>query len=135
MDRVELDPHVFGLPPRPDVVHSVLRWKLRKMHTGTNASKRYATVRGGGRKVAPQKGRGMARHGSIRAPIFRGGVKAHGPVVRDKTYKIPQKMVAMALRSLLSDKLAAGELTIVDGAELEVRARPPLPRHQPSPPR
>jgi large subunit ribosomal protein L4 len=70
-----------------------------------------------------QKGTGRARHGSNRVNIFRGGAKAHGPVPRDHSYRLPRKVRQMALRVVLSAKLDAGELLIVeDGTLASVRA-------------
>ena len=69
---------------------------------------------GGGAKPWRQKGTGRARQGSIRAPQWRGGGIAHGPVPRDYRQRTPKKMVRLALRSALSDRAAAGRVMVVD---------------------
>ncbi|MGH9266503.1 MAG: 50S ribosomal protein L4, partial [Acidimicrobiales bacterium] len=74
-----------------------------------------AEVRGGGRKPWRQKGSGRARQGSIRAPQWRGGGVAMGPRPRSYVQRTPKKMVALALRSALSDRAAEGKVVVVDG--------------------
>jgi large subunit ribosomal protein L4 len=61
-----------------------------------------------------QKGTGRARHHSARAPQFRGGGKAHGPVVRSHEHDLPKKVRALGLRHALSAKMKADELIIID---------------------
>ena len=67
-----------------------------------------------GAKLYKQKGTGRARHGSARAPQFRGGGKAHGPVSRSHAHDLPKKVRALALRHALSAKAKSGGLIVVD---------------------
>ena len=99
-------------------MYDVLRAQLNARRAGTAKTKGRSEVRGSSKKVYRQKGTGNARHGSIRAPIYVGGGKAHGPQPRDYGYRPPRKMRLGAMRSALSLKLQKGQLTIVDEFKL-----------------
>jgi large subunit ribosomal protein L4 len=109
-----LKDEIFGLEPRADILHRMVRYQGLKAMAGTHASKGRADVAYTGHKVGKQKGGGVARHGSRRAPQFRGGGRAFGPVVRSHAIDLPKKVRALALKHALSAKAQAGELTIVD---------------------
>lgn len=106
--------HVFGLEPRQDLLHRVTRWQLARRQQGTHQAQSRADVSRTGAKMYKQKGTGRARHSSARAPQFRGGGKAHGPVARSHAYALPKKVRALGLRHALSAKLKANELIIVE---------------------
>ena len=111
---VSLSDAIFGLEPREDIIARVVRWQLAKKQQGTHKAKGRAEVARTGAKMFKQKGTGRARHHSARAPQFRGGGKAHGPVVRSHAHDLPKKVRALGLRHALSAKLRAEELIIVD---------------------
>ena len=111
---VTLDDAIFGLEPREDIIARVVRWQLAKKQQGTHKAKGRAEIARTGAKMFKQKGTGRARHHSARAPQFRGGGKAHGPVVRSHAHDLPKKVRALGLRHALSAKLRAEELIIVD---------------------
>ena len=112
--KVSLSDAIFGLEPREDIIARVIRWQLAKKQQGTHQSLTRAEVSRTGAKMYKQKGTGRARHHSARAPQFRGGGKAHGPVVRSHEHDLPKKVRALALRHALSSKAKAGELVVVD---------------------
>ncbi|OBZ96347.1 50S ribosomal protein L4 [Pararhizobium polonicum] len=112
--KVSLSDAIFGLEPREDIIARVVRWQLAKKQQGTHKAKGRAEVSRTGAKMFKQKGTGRARHHSARAPQFRGGGKAHGPVVRSHAHDLPKKVRALGLRHALSAKLRAEELIIVD---------------------
>ncbi|KQV30878.1 50S ribosomal protein L4 [Rhizobium sp. Root73] len=112
--KVSLSDAIFGLEPREDIIARVVRWQLAKKQQGTHKAKGRAEVARTGAKMFKQKGTGRARHHSARAPQFRGGGKAHGPVVRSHAHDLPKKVRALGLRHALSAKLRAEELIIVD---------------------
>ncbi|CAM9488106.1 unnamed protein product, partial [Sphacelaria rigidula] len=114
-----LDPSVFGVPVRRDVVHDVIRWQLARRRKGNAKTKRIGEIRGSGRKVRPQKGQGRARAGHSRPPHWRGGAKAHGPRVRDWSYKLNKKFKKLGLRCALSARLREGKLKVVDNLDFE----------------
>ncbi|MCM2451428.1 50S ribosomal protein L4 [Agrobacterium vitis] len=111
---VSLSAAIFGLEPREDIIARMVRWQLAKKQQGTHKTKTRAEVSRTGAKMYKQKGTGRARHHSARAPQFRGGGKAHGPVVRSHEHDLPKKVRALALRHALSAKFKADELIIVD---------------------
>jgi len=111
---VELDDAVFGIEPNGAVLHQVVTAQLAARRAGSASTKTRAEVRGGGAKPWRQKGTGRARHGSIRAPQWRGGGVAHGPKPRSYRQRTPKKMVRLALRSALSDRAADGKVLVVD---------------------
>ena len=112
--EVKLSDEIFGLDPREDILQRVVRWQLAKKQQGTHKAKGRAEIARTGTKMYKQKGTGRARHSSARAPQFRGGGKAHGPVVRSHEHELPKKVRALGLRHALSAKLKASNLIIVD---------------------
>ena len=112
--KVSLSDAIFGLEVREDIIARMVRYQLAAKRQGTHQSLTRAEVSRTGAKMFKQKGTGRARHHSARAPQFRGGGKAHGPVSRDHSYDLPKKVRALALRHALSAKAKASELIIVD---------------------
>ncbi|MBE7186348.1 MAG: 50S ribosomal protein L4 [Methylobacterium mesophilicum] len=116
---------IFGLEPREDILQRMVRWQLAKRQAGTHQTLGRAEIARTGAKLYKQKGTGRARHGSARAPQFRGGGKAHGPVSRSHAHDLPKKVRALALRHALSAKAKAGGLIVVDdlvAAEAKTKA-------------
>src|SRR5947207_8225733 len=111
---VELPDELFGITPNVAVMHQVVTAQLAAARSGTHSTKTRAEVRGGGAKPWRQKGTGRARHGSIRAPQWRGGGVAHGPKPRDYSQRTPKKMIRLALRSALSDRASESKVIVVD---------------------
>ena len=116
---VELPDDVFGLEPRADLLHRMVRYQLAKRRAGTHKAKARAEIRGSGAKIYRQKGTGRARHGPRKAPQFRGGGKAFGPSPRDHAIDLPKKVRALALRHALSAKARGEELLVLDAASLK----------------
>ena len=112
--EIELNDTVFGIEPNTAVMHEVVKNHLANMRQGTQSTLTRAEVRGGGRKPWRQKGTGRARQGSIRAPQWPHGGIALGPKPRTYRYTLNKKTRALAIRSALSAKLAAGALVVVD---------------------
>jgi large subunit ribosomal protein L4 len=116
---IELDDAIFGLEPRQDLIARMVRYQLAKRRAGTHQSKGRADIWRTGKKLGKQKGSGGARHGSARAPQFRGGGKAHGPVSRDHAHDMPKKVRALALRHALSAKAKDGGIIVWADAKVE----------------
>ncbi|MFZ1812926.1 MAG: 50S ribosomal protein L4 [Rhizobiaceae bacterium] len=112
--KVSVSDAVFGLEPRADILERMVRYQLAKRRAGTHAVKNRAEISRTGAKLYKQKGTGRARHSSARAPQFRGGGRAFGPVVRDHATDLPKKVRALALRHALSSKLKSEAIIIVD---------------------
>lgn len=115
---VELSDAVFGLEPRADILHRVVRWQRAKSQAGTHSVLTRAEVSYSTKKIYRQKGTGGARHGSKKAPIFRHGGVVKGPTPRSHAHDLPKKFRALGLRHALSAKAKAGELVILDAATL-----------------
>ena len=111
---VSLSDAIFGLEPREDIIARMVRYQLAKKQQGTHKTLTRGEVSRTGAKMYKQKGTGRARHHSARAPQFRGGGRAHGPVTRSHAHDLPKKVRALALRHALSAKLKADELIIID---------------------
>lgn len=118
VSQIELADTVFGIEVNETVVHQVLVNFLANQRQGTQSTKTRAEVRGGGIKPWRQKGTGRARQGSIRAPQWIKGGIALGPKPRDYRYKLPRKVKQLAIKSVLTSKLAEGKLVIVDSMNL-----------------
>ena len=111
---VTVDKSVFGIKPNESVVHQAVITELSNERQGTHASKNRSKVRGGGRKPWKQKGRGVARAGTNRSPIWRGGGTVFGPQPHDYKVKISKKMKRLARRSVLSYRAKEGDILVVD---------------------
>jgi large subunit ribosomal protein L4 len=114
---IELADSVFGLTPiRKDILARVVHWQLAKRRAGTHAVKERGDVSGTTKKSSRQKGGGRARHGSLRAPQYRGGGVVFGPVVRDHAYSLNKKIRTLGLRMALSSKAITENLVVLDAA-------------------
>ncbi|MBB3951271.1 50S ribosomal protein L4 [Aureimonas jatrophae] len=111
---VTLNDAIFGLEPREDILQRMVRYQLAKRQQGTHQTLGRAEIARTGAKLYKQKGTGRARHGSARAPQFRGGGKAHGPVSRSHAHDLPKKVRALALRHALSAKAKSGAILVID---------------------
>ncbi|MEO5358356.1 MAG: 50S ribosomal protein L4 [Nitrospirae bacterium YQR-1] len=118
VDSIQLPKEVFGLEPRPDILHAVVTNYLANQRQGTHATKTRGLVRGGGKKPWKQKHTGRARHGSIRSPLWKGGGTIFGPQPRDYSYKVNKKLRRLAVRLALSDKNTTGNLYVLDAFQI-----------------
>jgi large subunit ribosomal protein L4 len=116
---VELPDEVFGVQVNVPVMHRVVRAQLAAARAGTHSTKTRSEVRGGGRKPWRQKGTGRARQGSIRAPQWTGGGVVFGPTPRDHDLRVNKKEKVLALRSALTDRLAGGNLKVLDALDFD----------------
>jgi large subunit ribosomal protein L4 len=116
--EIELDDAVFGLEPRADVLHRVVRWQRAKAQAGTHSVLGKSDVSYSTKKIYKQKGTGGARHGSRKAPIFRHGGVYKGPTPRSHAHDLPKKFRALGLRHALSAKAKAGELMVLEAADM-----------------
>ncbi len=114
VSKMKLNETVFGIAPNEDVVYRAVQSELTNSRQGTHSAKSRGMVRGGGRKPFKQKGRGVARAGTIRSPLWRGGGTVFGPQPHGYSYKMPRKMKLLARRSILSYKANNNGLIILD---------------------
>ena len=121
--QVELADAIFGLEPRPDLLHRMVRYQLLKRMAGTHHAQDRSEVTVTGKKFVKQKGSGGARHGDRSAPQFRGGGKAFGPKPRSHAIEMPKKVRALALRHALSVKAKAGEIVVLEKASADGKTK------------
>jgi large subunit ribosomal protein L4 len=114
---VELDADLFGLEPRTDILHRVVRWQRNNAQAGTHKVKTRSETSYSTKKIYRQKGTGGARHGDRNAPIFRKGGVYKGPTPRSHGHDLPKKFRKLGLRHALSAKAKAGELVVIEDAE------------------
>ena len=114
---VELGDEIFGLEPRADILHRVVRWQRNKAQAGTHKVKTRSEVSYSTKKIYRQKGTGGARHGSRKAPIFRKGGIYKGPTPRSHAHDLPKKVRKLGLMHALSAKLKDGSLVIIENIE------------------
>lgn len=115
---IELNESIFGLEPRPDLLHRMVRYQLAKRQAGTHDVKNRSEISRTTKKMYKQKGTGGARHGSQRANIFRGGGRAFGPTPRSHAHDLPKKVRALALRHALSAKAKDGGIVVWEDAKV-----------------
>ena len=113
--EVTLNEEIFGIEPNESVVYDAIIMQRASLRQGTHAVKNRSAVRGGGRKPWRQKGTGRARQGSIRSPQWRGGGVVFGPTPRSYSYKLPKKVRRLAIKSVLSEKVAESKFVVVEG--------------------
>ena len=113
---VDLGEDIFGLEPRADILHRVVRWQRNNAQAGTHKVKTRSETSYSTKKIYRQKGTGGARHGDRNAPIFRGGGIYKGPTPRSHGHDLTKKFRKLGLKHALSSKAATGKLVILDEA-------------------
>ena len=113
---IDLADDIFGLEPRADILHRVVRWQRARAQAGTHSAKTRTEVSYSTKKIYRQKGTGGARHGDRNAPIFRKGGIYKGPTPRSHGHDLTKKFRKLGLRHALSSKAATGSLVILDAA-------------------
>ena len=111
---VMVDASVFNVKPNMDAVRRAILSEMENSRQGTHGSKSRGMVRGGGKKPWKQKGRGVARAGTTRSPLWRGGGTVFGPQPHQYEYKLPRKIKRLARRSILSEKLRNNEIIVLN---------------------
>jgi len=112
--KVSVSDAVFGLEPREDLIHRMVRYQLAKRRAGTHDVKNRSEINATTKKMYKQKGTGSARHSTKKAPQFRGGGRAFGPTPRDHGFDLPKKVRTLALKHALSAKQASEQIIVVD---------------------
>lgn len=123
--NISLSRDVFMIP-REDIIARVLKYEESMRAQNTASTKQLGQVRGSTRKPFPQKGRGKARVGTLRAPQFRGGYTVHGPRPGGKIIDIQRKVYTLGIRSTLGAKFYQDQLMVVDKLEMDTISKPKL---------
>jgi large subunit ribosomal protein L4 len=111
---VDLPSEIFDAQTNIPLIHQVVTAQLAAARQGTQKAKNRGETSGSGKKPFKQKGTGRARQGSVRAPLQRGGGAAHAVRPRDYAQRTPKKMIAAALRGVLSDRQRNDRLHVLD---------------------
>jgi large subunit ribosomal protein L4 len=117
---IDLEPSIFALPVRPDILARVIRWQLALRQSGTHKTKGISEISGTTKKPHRQKGTGRARQGSLRSPQFRGGATIFGPVVRSHAHKLNKKFRKLAVKTALSTKYQESRICVLDSFDKSV---------------
>jgi large subunit ribosomal protein L4 len=117
--KAELDDSIFGIEPNETVLYEDVRRILANKRQGTAKTKERGEVRGGGRKAYKQKGTGMARRGTIRSPLLKGGGTVFGPKPRTYTVRLTKKAKRLARKSALSLKATEEAIKVVENFTYE----------------
>ena len=119
VSSVDVDKFIFGIEPNVNIVNQAVNAELTNLRQGTRSSKNRSMVRGGGKKPFKQKGRGGARAGTIRSPLWKGGGTVFGPQPYNYSIKMPKKMRNLARRSVLSNHFKNDNIFVLDSINLE----------------
>jgi large subunit ribosomal protein L4 len=123
---VDLPSEIFDAQTNIPLIHQVVTAQLAAARQGTQKAKNRGETSGSGKKPFKQKGTGRARQGSIRAPLQRGGGAAHAVRPRDYAQRTPKKMIAQALRGVLSDRQRNDRLHVLDQIAAEASTKSAL---------
>jgi large subunit ribosomal protein L4 len=116
---VDLGEDIFGLEPRADILHRMVRWQRNNAQAGTHKVKTRRETSYSTKKIYKQKGTGGARHGDRTAPIFRKGGIYKGPTPRSHGHDLTKKFRQLGLKHALSAKAAEGNLVVLDVASMD----------------
>lgn len=118
-EKVELSDDIFAIEPNDHVVYLSVKAYLANQRQGTHKTKERSEVSGGGKKPWKQKGRGGARAGSSRSPLWVGGGTIFGPKPRDYRQKLNKKVNILARKSALSMKAKANQIMVVEDFDFD----------------
>ncbi len=113
-EKMELADSIFGIEPNDHAIYLSVKAHLANKRQGTHKSKERSEVRGGGKKPWKQKGRGGARAGTNRSPLWVGGGRIFGPRPRNYRQDLPKKVKKLARKSAFSYKVKDSQLMIVE---------------------
>jgi len=119
VDSLEVDKKLLIADSHSSVVRQAVLSELTNLRQGTHSSKNRSAVRGGGKKPWKQKGRGVARAGTIRSPLWKGGGTIFGPEPHSYNHKLPKKMGKLARKSVISKKIIDGQIMVLDKIVME----------------
>ena len=119
VSSIVVDKSVFGIEPNLNAINQAVNTELTNLRQGTRSSKNRSKVRGGGKKPFKQKGRGGARAGTIRSPLWKGGGTVFGPKPYNYSLKMPKKMRNLARRSVLSNHFKNSNIFVLSSINLE----------------
>ena len=114
IEKMDADDKIFKVELKNSVIRQAVLSERTNLRQGTHSSKNRSAVSGGGKKPWKQKGRGVARAGTTRSPLWKGGGVVFGPEPHKYKHKLPKKMSKLARRSVLSDKISKDEFKVLE---------------------
>ena len=114
LEKVNADDKIFKVELKGSVIRQAVLSEHTNSRQGTHSTKNRSAVRGGGKKPWKQKGRGVARAGTIRSPLWKGGGVVFGPNPHKYKHKLPKKISKLARRSIISDKIFKNEFKVIE---------------------
>ena len=118
-DKIDLSDSIFAIEPKDHAIYLSVKAFLANQRQGTSKSKERGEVRGGGKKPWKQKGRGGARAGTSRSPLWVGGGTIFGPRPRDYRQDLPKKVRRLARKSAFSYKVKDSQLMVIEDFNIE----------------
>ena len=119
VEKMNADDKIFKVELNSSVIRQAVLSERTNSRQGTHSSKNRSAVNGGGKKPWKQKGRGVARAGTIRSPLWKGGGVIFGPEPHKYKHKLPKKMSKLARRSVLSDKILKDEFKVLEKISMD----------------
>jgi large subunit ribosomal protein L4 len=116
--KVTLNKEIYGIEPNDHAIYLDVKHHMANKRQGTHKAKEKGEITGSTRKLRKQKGSGMARVGSIKSPLFKGGGRIFGPEPRDYSFKLNKKTKQLARKSALSYKAKAGSIVVLEDIEM-----------------
>ena len=113
-EKKDLLPEIFKIEPNDHAIWLAVTAEMAHRHQGTVSTKNRSAVRGGGRKPWRQKGRGTARAGTIRSPLWKGGGRIFGPTPRSYSKRLPKKIGRLARKSALSYRAKEEKVQLIE---------------------
>ena len=119
VEKVNADDKIFKIELKSSIIRQAILSERTNLRQGTHASKNRSAVSGGGKKPWKQKGRGVARAGTTRSPLWKGGGVVFGPEPHKYRHKLPKKMSKLARRSVLSNKISNDEFKVLEEISID----------------
>ena len=119
VEKMKADEKIFKVGLKSSVIRQAVLSERTHLRQGTHSSKNRSAVNGGGKKPWEQKGRGVARAGTTRSPLWRGGGVVFGPEPHKYKHKLPKKMSKLARRSVMSEKISNDEFKVLEKIHID----------------
>ena len=122
-ESIELSEEIFGIEPNDHVIYLAVKAHLANRRQGTHKTKERGEVRGGGKKPWRQKGRGGARAGTSRSPLWVGGGTIFGPKPHSYRQKLNKKVKQLAVKSAFSHKAMAEQIKVIENQKEPIKEK------------
>ncbi|MFQ5602849.1 MAG: 50S ribosomal protein L4 [bacterium] len=116
---VEFPDNLLEITPNDHAVYLAVKAQSTNSRQGTAATKTRSMVAGGGKKPWRQKGRGVARAGTTRSPLWVGGGRVFGPHPREYKMQLPRKVKKLARQSVLVDRIKNDRVSVIEDFKLQ----------------